>query len=272
MIFKEEDDGGRVMVTTAIGVLGATTNSPYFVVDGLDHPVHVVYDVPHLLKSVRNNFIRYNIKIDGCVASWEHVDKFYQLDKASPVRLAPRLTDRHIEVSNVLKMRVCLAAQVLSHSLAAGLRTRVLTNELNAEVLHTAAFVEKMDNLFDLLNSRRKRADKPARCAIAKESTNLKLLASFREWVAKWEFTGARVQSTIKCHQGLQISLQSIYALSCELMNDGFIFVCTSRFNQDCLENVFAAIRSKQGWNENPTPAQFHAAFRSAIILSLIHI
>ncbi len=28
----------------AIGVLGATTNSPYFVVDGLDHPVHVVYD------------------------------------------------------------------------------------------------------------------------------------------------------------------------------------------------------------------------------------
>lgn len=52
------------------------------------------------------------------------------------------------------------------------------------------------------------------------------------------------------------------------LSGDGYAFVCTSRFNQDCLENFFASLRSKQGWNENPTPVQFMIAFRSAVILS----
>jgi len=51
-------------------------------------------------------------------------------------------------------------------------------------------------------------------------------------------------------------------------MQEGFKFVCTAQFNQDCLENFFAGLRSKQGWNENPTPFQFSAAFRKAVLLS----
>ena len=164
----------------AVSILGATANSPHFSVDGC--LVHVVYDVPHLLKSIRNNFLKYDMHIEGSVASWKHIDLFYQQDKVSPIRLAPRLTDRHVEVNNVQKMRVSLAAQVLIHSVAAGLKTRVVTNELYADAMSTASFVEQVDTMFDVLNSRRRRADKPARCAISSSGDSLNTLVTSREY------------------------------------------------------------------------------------------
>jgi hypothetical protein len=52
-------------------------------------------------------------------------------------------------------MRVSLAAQILSHLVAAGMNTLVATNQLNAVTAKNSAnFVEKMDVLFDLMNSR----------------------------------------------------------------------------------------------------------------------
>jgi len=262
------DQGATNMA--AVRDLGCTADKPNFVVSGSDHVVHVIYDVPHLLKSLRNNFLKYDIKFENnFVGSWKHIVQFYELDRANPIRLAPRLTDRHVEVNNQTKMRVCLAAQVFSHSVAAGLQTRVLTKELPAAAVQTASFLEKIDTLFDVLNSRKWRCDKPARCALTADSINLKYLLSCKEFVSTWCFIGARSQTAIKCHAGLLISLQSIYSLSCELLTDnGFAFVCTSRLNQDCLENFFAGLRGKQGWNENPTPAQFQTAFRSSVILS----
>ena len=123
--------------------------------------------------------------------------------------------------------------------------------------------------LFDVLNSCKKHDAKPAKCALSAANTNVKTLVTLKEWVGTWTFVDARAQSAKKCHQGLLTSLQNIKSLSCELMtDDGFAFVCTSRFNQDCIENFFACLRSKQGWTENPTPTQFQTAFRSAVILS----
>jgi len=124
-------DQGATNVAT-VKSLGCTESKPNFSVSGLPHVVHVVYDVPHLLKSVRNNFMKHDIKFaNGCVTSWKHINQFYELDRASPIRLvAPCITDRHMDVNNMTKMRVSLAAQVFSHSVAAGLQTRVLIKVL----------------------------------------------------------------------------------------------------------------------------------------------
>lgn len=252
----------------AVKNLGSTVASPNFSIDTIGHIVHVVFDVPHLLKNVRNNLMKHDIEIDGSLASWKHIAEFYRIDQMYPIRLAPRLTERHIDVARVSKMRVSLASQVLSHSVAAGLHMRVLTKELPPEAIQTAAFVDKMDILFDILNSRKRWGDRPARWALCKRNDNLEQLLVFKEWVGKWHFVGARAQSQIKCQQGLQMSISSIHSLACELLDQGFSYVCTSRFNQDCLENFFAGLRGKNGWNENPTPAQFLTAFRSAVVLS----
>src|SRR6218665_2702682 len=252
----------------AVKILGSTEAVPNFFVDTLDHAAHVIFDVPHLLKYVRNNLMKHDIEVDGSVASFKHIADLYHIDQMYTIRFAPRLTECHIDISRVLKMRVSLASQVLSHSVAAGLHVRVLTKDLPPQAVETAAFVEKMDTLFDILNSRRQRGDKPARWALSKRYEHLEQLLVFKEWVGKWHFLGARSQSQIKCKEGLQMSIMSILSLSCELLDQGFNYVCTARFNQDCIENFFAGLRGKNGWNENPTPAQFFTAFRSAVVLS----
>jgi hypothetical protein len=93
-------------------------------------------------------------------------------------------------------------------------------------------------------------------------------LKEMSKWLGTWLFKGARLQSAIKCHWDLQTSISSILSLASELISEGYSFVCTTRFNQYCIENFFAGIRNKNGWNENPSPAQLATAFRNAIVLS----
>jgi len=107
----------------------------------------------HAFKNVRNNLQRHNIQVHDGTASWNHIQQFYHTDKISPIRLAPKLTDHHINVVSTTKMRVSLAAQVLSHSAAAGINMQVMTNELPGDATSTADFVDKIDKLFDLLNT-----------------------------------------------------------------------------------------------------------------------
>ena len=56
-------------------------------------------------------------------------------------------------------------------------------------------------------------------------------------------------------------------ALTRELFSEVFEFVCTSRFNQDCIGNFFSIIRSKGRWNDRPNVQQFPAAYRNALLL-----
>ena len=62
--------------------------------------------------------------------------------------------DKHIYLLPFSSMRVNLAAQVLSHSVAAGISFLVTCKELPEEAIHTAHFVEHFDNLFNTFNSR----------------------------------------------------------------------------------------------------------------------
>ena len=50
-------------------------------------------------------------------------------------------------------MRVRLAAQVLSHSVAAGIYTHVALNAMPETATYTAEFLDKLDGLFDCFNS-----------------------------------------------------------------------------------------------------------------------
>ena len=58
--------------------------------------------------------------------------------------------------------------------------------------------------------------------------------------------------------------------LWCELSSSGFKFLITNRLNQDCAENLFSIIRSRDGNRDNPNPEQFRAAFRQIIVERLL--
>jgi len=230
--------------------------------------IPVIFDVPHLLKNIRNNLINHDIMVDGKQVSWKHIKAVYEADKKCALRMLPKLKDEHINPTLTGKMRVCLAAQVFSHAMSAAIKTRVSTNELSSNALDTAEFIDKIDDLFDILNSRLLYADKPGRCAITAISNHLMQLQEYCAWVSRWSFVDVTSMSRIKCHWGMRMSITSITSVVRNLLDTGFQFVCTARMTQDCLENFFAGIRSCNGWNENPSAYHFCTAFRSAVVLS----
>lgn len=88
-----------------------------------------LYDVPHLLKSVRNNLLRktasFSWRHGEQVASWRHFMTLYDVDRNAAdkeTRSLPRLEDYHVYESQIRKMKVKVAAQAMSESVAAIMR------------------------------------------------------------------------------------------------------------------------------------------------------
>ena len=79
-----------------------------------------MYDVPHLLKGLRNNLLQYDAKFERngehYVASWDDLLTIYELDAGdSETRALNTLTDAHIIKDKVKKTKVKCAAKVFSH-------------------------------------------------------------------------------------------------------------------------------------------------------------
>ncbi|CAH0546446.1 unnamed protein product, partial [Brassicogethes aeneus] len=154
--------------STAIKMLKDETNRKYhlsgkenrclgFEVDGSE--VVPLYDCPHLLKGMRNNFSEYDVtfmwKEGTQTASWEHVQSLYELDVGDfDTRMLNKLTDAHIYKEKMKKMKVKHAAQVFSHRVSSTMRGLVkYGNEcLPQNALGTANFLMFMDKLFDSVN------------------------------------------------------------------------------------------------------------------------
>ena len=137
---------------SCLSSLGVTVDSPHFT-SANGNVIRVMHDTPHLLKNVRNNLLRYDFVIDNDVITFDHVTMLYDLEQSSVLRFVPKLTKNHIELNNFKKMNVKLAAQVLSHSVACGIRAYVALQKMSSTALVTADFVERMNRLFDIMNS-----------------------------------------------------------------------------------------------------------------------
>lgn len=68
--------------------------------------IYYMFDVPHLIKATKNNFLRYSY-VDGDKAtSWHYIIDLYNSDKNKQCRVAPKLTDAHINPNNFQRMKV----------------------------------------------------------------------------------------------------------------------------------------------------------------------
>ncbi|KAL4135467.1 hypothetical protein QTP88_007073 [Uroleucon formosanum] len=101
----------------------ASSQRPYFTVNGKE--IVYLFDPPHLLKSTRNMFFKHHFSIDDELTDNKDIIQFYNEDSKLNLRLAPKLTHAHINPGPFEKMRVYLAAQIFSESVAAGMNTHV---------------------------------------------------------------------------------------------------------------------------------------------------
>lgn len=150
--------------------LGVSNQTPFFFCN--DRKLFALFDVPHLIKNIRNNLLMNDYIYDKEKISFQDILKTYEIDKSSNIsRSLTKLTDRHMNPNPFQKMTVSLATQIFSNSVAAAIKTAKTTGQLKSETADaTAKFIQVVNNMFDALNSKNRFDRNPYRHALSKDS------------------------------------------------------------------------------------------------------
>ncbi|XP_042143896.1 uncharacterized protein LOC121834216 [Ixodes scapularis] len=244
--------------------LEVTQEEPFFEVDG--HKVYFFFDTPHLIKCTRNNLRAPHKLFIGKeahpeIVDWQYIRDLYESSNPLRQRLARKLTDDHIYKRPFNSMKVRFATQVLSDTVSLAMLFMISIGALPGTAKSTADFIERMDKLFDCLNSNSSTAvNGKMNYAISANSEHLEFLQEAVKWIASWRFDSPRQPHTIR---GWLVTIRAVLMLW-EDLSQNFNFTCllTRHLQQDPLENLFGSLRMKHGSNEHPNVLQFIAALK----------
>lgn len=193
----------------------------------------------------------------------------FKKDEERPLKLMPKLTREHLYLTPHSKMRVNLAAQVMSSSVA-----NVMTTYGLPEFSETAHFISLVDRFFDCLNTRslteadrRRKPDlKPYTSDNDTRFTFLleEFLPYFHKWhsalkdlnISKTEFEKKCI--SVQTYEGLMITCQSAVEVSRILLADVKMpYILTTKFSQDPIEQHFGRHRTVGRRSDNPSLLQY---------------
>ena len=185
LVVSDQGSNNQNLYNTQLKV---SEEKPYFYVN--DKKIFVMYDPPHLLKSVRNNLHSHGFEVDGHDILWEHIQDFFEKDSSKSVRLAPKLTQRHLDLPPFSRLRVRLAAQTLSHTVATGMKVLAQWDIIGADAEHTADFLENFDRLFNVFNSNSLHSTAKMRHAFNDTSGHREFLQEMLDWLKSLKYKG----------------------------------------------------------------------------------
>ena len=172
----------------------------------------------------------------------------------------------HTILTSYSKMKVKLATQVLSKSVAIALE-----ESGNEEVVRTAKFYQMMNDLFDCTNVRSITEHSRKRNHFIKLYTSCDdehftwLTNVFLKYLEDWKQSTLTRPGTYslddrgkmfissQTYEGLKISVHSHMEAVQFLLKQGFQYVLTERFMEDMVEDYFGHQRARGGRSDNPT-------------------
>ena len=238
--------------------------------------IYFICDVPHLLKTVRNNLENSHghsstkslIK-GGRAIKWSHIVNTVKSDKALDLNKLYKIKEEHIQLSPQLRMRVRLAAQVLSSTM-----NNALLSTNNPDFIGTAEFCNIFNKWFDCLNGRylwegmsKRNPDLEPYKDVSDPRFHW-LQTFFLGWLEEWE-TEVNSLTGLSKHErnklilakqtmnGLKITTNSFINLGKQLLDEpGVEYLLPEKLNQDRLETYFSKLRRGSGDSDNPTVDQ----------------
>lgn len=217
-------------------------------------------DFPHLVKCVRNGFIKSGYKTPDGHVDTKPVKIAHQLDKcATTLKAMPKITDAHLNPNNFEKMKVNYAFHLFSSEVLHGLF--LYKKEIAKTCAYrepTERFIAFIQKLISVMTSR-----VPA-AALRKNSEGEKVLRNALEYLDRWEATtGPKKEGFLSksTAEGLRVTLKGTLQLFEYLTESvGYKYLLTSRLSQDPIEKLFGIIRQFSGCNDHPTSSQFLTA------------
>ena len=249
--------------------------------------IYFFADVPHLMKTTRNCLANSGsgcttrlLWNDGLHILWSHISQFYFDDLDSGLKMLPKLTSDHFNLTPYSVMRVHLAAQVLSDTVAV-----CLDKFGPPKASATAKFCSMMDKFFDCLNVRNSAEHVLKRKPFLQPYSDVddprftwldQCLGYFSQWKDSIERREGNFSANAKSsmfiswqtYDGLQTSVFSFKEVCKFLLQNGVPYVLSNRFCQDDLENYFGQQRAigcrrdnpsvkDVGYNDNTIKSQF---------------
>lgn len=135
-------------------LLNGTESNP--ITEIHEQKLFLIYDIPRLIKSLRNNLLTGDIQINKILIRFEDIRNTYKIDRCSgTARAMCKISPIHLDPNPFQKMSCKLALQIFSNSTSAAIKTCVRTGELKSiTAMDTANFVLEINNTFDACNSK----------------------------------------------------------------------------------------------------------------------
>ena len=239
--------------------------------------IYFFADSCHLIKTARNclynsgsgsqSRLMWN---HGQYLLFKHIADLFYSDQEFALHTLPKLSLDHIVLTSYSKMKVKLATQVLSRSVAIALE-----ESGKEDVTGTAQFCRMMNDFFDCTNVRsltehvRKRNHFIKPYVTADDERFAWLKNVFLKYLDDWKESTMQREGeysaddrgkmflSLQTYRGLKISIFSHIEAIQFLLSEGFQYGLSERFMQDVLEDYFGHQRAKGGHSDNPTAQQF---------------
>ena len=251
------------------------------IVNKIPHPcvperyLYFMADVPHVIKNLKASMINGNtitltddianqFNLDCRIINVEPVKALVSFQKDKDLKLAPKLNEASVNPSHFEKMKESHALNFFSHSVSSSLQYLVQHEGHNSNYLTTAWFLELCDRWFNLMSSRH-----PV-MALSKINMNSyeNAILHLNSVISVFQYILFGKKGHWKPVQTcIILTTTSMLEVHRELLDNGHTFVLTSRFTQDCLENLFGCVRLK---NPVPSALEFKQALKSITVAQFL--
>jgi len=235
-------------------------------------PVFLFYDPCHTIKLIRNTLGDKKVLIgtNNQEIKWDHIKNLYYKEIKEGLKAATKLTRKHIYYYNE-KMNVKLASQVLSSSVSCALTFCETLDSEFTNVKSTAEFCMIMNNAFDILNCRTKYSKPPFNLALSPSTFDKYFTNKFEKYVHSLMLSSGQkvVESLRKTgFVGIVSGLKNLLNYYTFLKNKKYDieYIFSYKLSQDHLEIFFSSIRSRGGYNNNPSCKEFKISYKKLLV------
>ncbi|CAH2108786.1 unnamed protein product [Euphydryas editha] len=234
--------------------------------------VAIFPDPSHMLKLVRNTLgDKTFLTSEKGQISWNYIQLLVELQENEGLHLANKVRGVHINYRKQV-MKVRLASQLFSESVADAIES--CCEDLRLEQFNkcdaTVDFIRQFNALFDILNSRNLKSYGYKKPISLKNYEGVKeYLENAYSYIKSLKLGSDNILITNRKtgFLGFLICIKTILFLYEELVKTEKIdFLSSYKLSQDHLEIFFSAVRSKGGFNNNPTATQFKSAFKRLLV------
>ncbi|XP_047994219.1 uncharacterized protein LOC125232552 [Leguminivora glycinivorella] len=213
-----------------------------------DTKIYFLYDPPRLMKKLLIEFMSYDFYFDKTKATWSDIVNYRKMEKNKALTLTPSLTEASMKPETMCKMRPQRAARLLSRALAAALTDRAEQGRLGDSARATAAFIIKINNLYDLLNSSTIKTNSEFQKGLSQDSNQVGYLTYMKTLFKSLRLEnklGYNEAATMKLSESWRVTIEAALMLQKDLQPlRPFLLTRNLHLDDSVAESARRAVRS----------------------------